>query len=641
MKCLFAVICLFALMEAPAQVRLPRLIRDSMVLQRGARIRCWGWSAPNEKVSVRFNGNSYKTKASADGKWQVWLPPMKAGGPYRMTIDASNHLTLNDVLVGDVWVCSGQSNMVHQMALHSERYASEIANANYPQIRHFWIPTITELQQPHDDLPAGSWKSANPQDVRDFSAVAYFFAKALYDKYHVPIGLINASVGGSPIQAWTSEEGLAAFPGITATIQKNKDTSYINPFHRRAPAGGNNYSKPVDKGLAGTHPWYDTAYVPTHWRPITVPGYWEDQGVRDLDGAVWYRREVEVPAFMTGLPARLVLGRIVDADVVYLNGKQVGNTTYMYPQRRYVLPAGALKPGKNLLVVRVTNNAGKGGFVPDKPYCITTGRDTIDLKGTWWYKVGEVAVPAGRPGFGGFSAQNSPTALYNAMLAPETLYTIKGILWYQGESNTGNATEYAKLMPALINDWRAKWNEGELPFLYVQLPNFSDVQYLPAESQWAATREAQVQALQVPNTGMAVTIDLGEWNDIHPDHKKEVGDRLALLAQKIAYGEKTLVASGPLYANATITGDSIVVSFTNTGSGLVTNDGEAVSEFAIAGADKKFVWAKAIIAGDKVIVWSEAVPSPKYVRYAWADNPDNPNLYNKEGLPASPFRTDQ
>jgi sialate O-acetylesterase len=227
------------------------------------------------------------------------------------------------------------------------------------------------------------------------------------------------------------------------------------------------------------------------------------------------------------------------------------------------------------------------------------------------------------------------------MLAPATMYTIKGALWYQGESNTGNPTEYAKLMPALIKDWRSKWEEGELPFLYVQLPNFSDVQYLPVESQWAATREAQLQALQVPNTGMAVTIDLGEWNDIHPDRKKEVGDRLALLAQKIAYGERTLVASGPLFESAKVTGDTIVVSFTHTGSGLITNDGEAPGEFAIAGADKKFVWAKTKIEGNKVIVWNEAIASPLYVRYAWADNPDNPNLYNQEGLPASPFRTDQ
>lgn len=628
------------LFSANAQVRLPRLIRDSMVLQRDAAINLWGWASPGEKVSVQFNGKTFQTKTGADGKWSLQMTPMKAGGPYTMKIDGSNHLVLKDVLLGDVWICSGQSNMVHQMRLHSERYANEIAAAKYPQIRHFWIPTMTDLNGPHADLPTGFWKSANPQDVLDFSAVAYFFAKDIYDRYHVPVGLINASVGGTPIEAWISEEGLKEFPSITATIQKNKDTAYVNGLVRQIAAFNNSRPQPRDKGLISSPKWFETTYVPTHWRPVTVPGYWEDQGAKDLNGIVWYRKEINVPASMTKVPAKLSLGRIVDADMVYVNGRLAGNTTYQYPQRRYALAAGDLKAGKNLLVVRVTNTGGKGGFVPDKPYYISTGNDTLDLKGTWEYKVGDVFAPQSFHG-PNFSAQNSPTALYNTMLAPATRYTIKGILWYQGESNTGNPQEYAALMPTLIKDWRNKWDEGAVPFLYVQLPNFMDVNYLPSESNWAATREAQTKALAVPNTGMAVTIDLGEWNDIHPDRKKEVGDRLALLARKIAYGEKDLVASGPLYQSSKIEGDKIILSFTNVGTGLTTNDGEALSEFAIAGADKKFVWAKTKIDGDKIIVWNDAVASPLYVRYAWADNPDNPNFYNKEGLPAAPFRTDQ
>jgi sialate O-acetylesterase len=318
----------------------------------------------------------------------------------------------------------------------------------------------------------------------------------------------------------------------------------------------------------------------------------------------------------------------------------VGNTSYQYPQRRYQIPAGILKPGKNVFVVRVINNSGKGGFVPDKPYCLIAGNDTIDLKGYWQYKVGEVFLP-GRGSGNSFSFQNQPTALYNAMVAPVTNYTIKGFLWYQGEANSSRAKEYTELQPAMIADWRNKWKEGDIPFLYVQLPNFMDVNYLPSESQWAELREAQLRSLSVPNTGMAVAIDLGEWNDIHPDRKKEVGERLALAAEKIAYGEKGIVYSGPVYQSSTINGDKIIISFTNTGSGLITNDGKELLQFAIAGVDKKFVWAKAKIEGDKVIVWNDDVSNPMYVRYAWADNPDNPNLYNKEGLPASPFRTDR
>ncbi len=622
-----------------AQVKLPQLIRDSMVLQRDTKINVWGWASTGEKVIVKFNGKTYKTTTGNDGKWMLQLTPTKAGGPYTMEITGKNKITLHDILIGDVWLCSGQSNMVHQMRLHSVRYADEIANANYPEIRQFLIPTLTDLQGPHDDLTTGSWKFANPENVLDFSAVAYFFAKDLYEKYHVPIGLINASVGGTPIEAWTSEEGLKAFPSISNTIKKNKDTAYINSIARKNLSANANMPKQEDKGFTGSTPWYDPAYVPKEWRTINIPGYWEDQGVKDLDGVVWYRKEIDVPSSMIGKPAKVFLGRIVDADFLYINGTLVGNTTYQYPQRRYTVPADLLRPGKNLFVVRVINNFGKGGFVPDKPYCLISGNDTVDLKGYWQYKVGEVFVPQNGVGGFGFVAQNQPTALYNTMVAPLINYTIKGMLWYQGEANSSRGAEYAKLQPAMIADWRSKWKEGDIPFLYVQLPGFMDYNYLPSESQWAELREAQLQSLSVPNTAMAVAIDLGEWNDIHPDRKKDVGDRLALAAEKIAYREN-IIYSGPIYQSSTIDGNKIIISFSNTGSGLITNDNEMPAEFAIAGDDKKFVWANTKIEGDKVIVWSDAVAAPKYVRYAWADDPVNPNLYNKEGLPASPFRTD-
>jgi sialate O-acetylesterase len=607
-----------------------------MILQRDAKINIWGWASKGEKINIKFDGKNFKTKAGADSKWMIQLPPMKAGGPYTMEISGSNNILLKDILFGDVWVCSGQSNMVHQMKLHAVRYADEIARANYPEIRHFCIPTLTNLQHAEGDLPTGYWKSANPTDVLEFSAVAYFFAKNIYDKYHVPIGLINASVGGTPIESWMSEEALIDFSPIASTIQKNKDTAYINSLLRRVLTNsGGNKLRQEDKGLTEAKPWYDTSYIPKEWRNINIPGYWEGQGIKDLDGIVWYRREINVPPSMTGISANVFLGRIVDADFLYINGKFVGNTTYMYPQRRYQVPTNLLKPGKNVFVVRVINNFGKGGFVSDKPYCLIAGNDTIDLKGTWQYKVGEVFTSHSGLG-GGINIPNQPTACYNAMIAPITNYTIKGFLWYQGESNTSRAEEYTKLQPAMIADWRSKWKQGNLPFLYVQLPNFMDYNYLPSESQWAEFRNAQRKCLSISNTAMAVTIDLGEWNDLHPDRKKDVGDRLALAALKLAYGEN-IVYSGPIFQSATIDGNKIIISFSNVGSGLISNDGEELSEFAISGVDKKFVWAKAKIDGDKVIVWNDNIPDPIYVRYAWADNPVNPNLYNKEGLPASPF----
>ncbi|MGW8314934.1 MAG: sialate O-acetylesterase [Bacteroidales bacterium] len=625
------------------QVTLPSLISDSMIIQRNAEVRIWGWAPAGETVRVSFNGRRYRAQTGAEGSWEVTLPPMEAGGPYTMEISGGNRIEIGNILVGDVWLCSGQSNMVHYMELHNERYADEIAEADYPDVRQFLIPTTPNLEGPQEELPPAAWKSANPEDVKRFSVVAYFFALKLHSTYGIPIGIINASVGGTPIEAWTSEEGLQAFPDLEATIEKNRDTAYVNSTNRASRTDMQEIyaSRGQDSGMEGPVKWYDSAYQPANWLPIYIPGYWEDQGVRNLDGVVWYRREIEVPTSMTGVPAKVALGRIIDADRLYINGTEVGHTTYQYPQRRYQVPAGVLKPGKNLLVVRVENNFGKGGFVPDKPYYLTAAGDTLLLSGKWDYRVGLVYRHDRFPRMG-ISAQNQPSALYNGMIAPLTDFAIRGFVWYQGESNASRPDQYRELMPALIHDWRGQWGEGTLPFLYVQLPNYMEVNYLPEESNWAKLREAQLEALKVPQTGMAVAIDLGEWNDIHPDNKKPVGDRLALAAEKVAYGEEGLVWSGPLYRSSQIDGGRIIITFDHVGSGLVSGNGEKLGHFAIAGADKKFRWGHAEIQDNNtVVVWSEEVPEPRYVRYAWADNPEFANLYNKEGLPASPFRTDQ
>ncbi|WP_153799554.1 sialate O-acetylesterase [Foetidibacter luteolus] len=629
----------FCIYESYSQLKLPRLVRDSMVLQRDVDIKLWGWAGKGQRVNLQFNKKRYQAKAGEDGKWTIMIPAMKAGGPYEITITAGNSITLHDILVGDVWLCSGQSNMVLPMERVKEKYPEEIAQASYPQVRQFFVPMLTNLVEREEDLPTGYWKSATGKDVLQFSATAYFFAKNIYDKYHVPIGLINASVGGTPIEAWMSEETLRQFPPQYSRLQQNKDTAAIGDNNRKAAAYTAALGKKQqenDEGLTAATPWYDSAYQPKGWRSINIPGYWEDQGLKDLDGIVWYRKVVDIPASFTGEPAKLMMGRIVDADHIYINGQLAGNITYQYPPRRYDLKPGTLKPGKNIITIRVVNYQGKGGFVPDKPYYLTDSKDTIDLKGGWQYKVGEVFDAPANP-VNAISLQNQPAALFNAMLAPLVGYSIKGMLWYQGESNAGNPGDYERLLPALINDWRCQWQQPQLPFLYVQLPNFMDRQFTPTESNWAIMRSAQLKALSVANTGMAVTIDLGEWNDIHPLNKKDIGYRLALAAQKVAYHENGLVYSGPVYQSCVAEGTSIVLTFTHTGSGLVSNDGGPLQQFAIAGADKKFYWAKATIKNEKVMVWNDAVPAPRYVRYAWADNPAGANLYNREGLPASPF----
>lgn len=625
---------------AVGQVRLPAIVSDGMILQRDAPLKIWGWASPGEKVTVQFNQKKYTAKTGNDGKWRVKLPAMPAdGASHTLTVKGKNTLTVNDVLLGDVWFCSGQSNMVHQMDLHDVTYARDIAEANFPHIRQFWVPNTTNLVAPAEDLPSGKWVPAIGDQVRPFSAVAYFFARALYEKYRVPTGIINASWGGTPIEAWISEEGLKSFDDIQSVLLKNKDTAYVNQTNRLA-AEANRPRPSQDLGLLSAPRWFEATYRPKGWKPINIPGYWEDQGIRNLDGVVWYRKEIDVPASMTGKEAGVWLGRIVDADELYINGHRAGGFTYMYPQRRYKLAQDVLKAGKNTIVVRVTNYGGKGGFVPDKPYCLFAGNDTLDLKGTWYYKVGEVFEPVEGPRVQAIAVHYQPAALYNAMVHPLVDYAIKGVLWYQGESNTARPEQYDTLLPALISDWRKRWENPALPIIFAQLPGFMEYNYLPVESNWARQREATLKTLKsVPYTAMTVNIDLGEWNDVHPDNKKEVGDRMALAARKLAYGED-LVYSGPIFRSARTEGNRILLSFDHTGSGLITSDGEAPAEWAIAGADKKFRWAKARIEGDRVVVWHEDIPEPKYVRYAWADNPVNPNLYNREGLPASPFRTD-
>jgi sialate O-acetylesterase len=571
---------------------------------------------------------------------------MKAGGPFTMEVKGNNSIMIKDILIGDVWFCSGQSNMVLTMERVKEKYPDDIASADYPEIRNFFIPTVSDVTSIHKDLPPGKWVSASPEKVLGIGAVTFFFARSIYNDYKVPIGIINSSVGGTPIEAWISEEGMKEFPKLFERIEDFRDTAFMNPIIRSAGIRNESSKKAFsnsrleDKGLSGPKPWYDITYVPEAWHKFWLPGYWDDQGVKGLNGVVWFRKEINVQASMTGKPAKLFLGRIVDADDVYVNGVFSGSITYQYPPRRYNLRAGLLKPGKNIIVIRVTNNAGKGGFVPDKPYYLVVGNDSIDLRGDWLCKVGQVFRPVEtgpETGIPFLTMQNEPTGLYNTMVAPLINYRIKGILWYQGEANTSKPQEYQQLLPALIADWRKKWQQGPIPFIFVQLPNFMDVQYLPSESQWAELRFGQLKSLSVLNTAMAVTIDVGEWNDIHPLEKKVVGERLSLAARKLAYGNEKIVFSGPIYKSVTKEGNRIIIEFDHNGSGLMVKGGGDLKYFALAGTDKKFVWAKAIIENNHVIVSSDEIPDPVYVRYAWADNPEGANLYNIEGLPASPF----
>lgn len=616
-----------------SQIKLPRLISDGMVLQRDIPVKIWGWAAPNEKIELSFNRKKFETTASQDGNWVITLPYQKAGGPYEMTLSASNTIVVKDVLFGDVWLCSGQSNMELPMERVKDKYKDIIANANNSEIRQFLVPDQYDFAKENTDLSSGEWKAVNPANILNFSAVAYFFANEIYTKYKVPIGLINSALGGSPAESWLSADAVKKFSEYDAEYQKFKDGTLgaqIEANDKKVSADWYSDVNRQDEGLKKQ--WSKGDLDDVDWPEMNIPGYWADHTLGKINGAVWFRKEVDL-SNVKATSAKLILGRIVDADSVYVNGNFVGTTSYMYPPRKYAFDPKFLKEGKNEIAIRVINNSGKGGFVEDKPYQLVLDKDSIDLKGAWKFKLGAAMKPLPSPTF----IRWKPVGLYNSMIAPLTNYAIKGALWYQGESSTKKPQEYGTLMETLISSWRSAWKQGDFPFLLVQLTNFMEPKTEPAESNWAALRQQQKNTLAIPNTGMAVTIDLGEWNDIHPLNKYDVGKRLALQAEKVAYGEKNIVASGPLFKSAEKKGGQLILSFTDTGSGLMIKNSDRLKGFEIAGSDGKFVWANAKIEGNKVKIWNENVDKPVKVRYAWADNPVEANLYNKENLPASPF----
>jgi sialate O-acetylesterase len=622
-----------------SQVKLPKLISDGMILQRDAQVRIWGWAAADEKIIIHFIDSTYHTTAKVNGEWEVMLSKMKAGGPYVMQIDASNSVTISDILVGDVWVCSGQSNMGLSMGSLATKYPDEIKNSENKFIRQFSVPVGFNFNGREKDFKFGKWQNADPKNVLRFTAAGYFFAKKLYEAYKIPIGLINANLGGSSAEAWISEEAIKTFPKYYEAAQRFKNPSLIEKINKSDNERVKNWNELIrqtDEGLKDPqNVWFDPKINTADWQTMNVPGYWTDTKLGNINGVVWFRREVNIPSSMIGKPAVIKLGRIFDIDSVFINGKFVGTTSSQYAQRNYKFPADIFKAGENTIVIRDISNIRHGGFVPGKQYEIVVGDDAVSLEGEWKYKIGTVVEPLEDRLFTG----KIPTGLFNGMIAPLLNYKIKGVVWYQGESNTSRAFEHFDLFKLLISDWRDNWHQGNFPFLYVQLPNFVEVNEETTQYDWAYFRESQLKALSLPNTGMAVTIDIGEFNDIHPTNKKDVGYRLALAAQKVAYGEKQIVYSGPIYKSMKIVGSKAILTFVNIGSDLVVKNNDEPKCFEICGADNKYFKAKAKIGNGNIVVQCNDVTVPVAVRYAWANNPEDANLYNKEGLPASPFRT--
>ncbi|WP_407402878.1 sialate O-acetylesterase [Chryseobacterium sp.] len=626
----FGLMGLGTMMEA--KIKLPALVSDGMVLQRDQKIKIWGKADSKERVFVQFQNKKYHTIADINGNWQILLPSHKAGGPYTMTI---NEITLKDILVGDVWLASGQSNMELPMYRVKPLYEKEFASAYNKNIRFFTVPQKYNFKQSQVDISGGKWESTSSSTIASFSAVAYFFAKNLNEKYNVPIGILHSSLGGSPIQAWMDPSTLKKYPDYLAEAEKWKSDDLIkNTESNERNLSDAWYAELNATDLGLKQNWTSNATDFSSWKTMSVPGSWEDHE-GEFEGIIWLKKEIVLPTVSNGKTAFLNLGRIKDADETYINGVKVGNVTYEYPPRWYKIPEGVLKDGRNIITVRAINGSGRGEFVVDKPYYLEMEGQKIDLKGNWKYNIGS---KMNRVAPGQTFIRWKPTGLYNAMIHPLINYNIRGTIWYQGESNTGKPQEYGDLLTTMISDWRTKFEHKDMPFIVVQLSNFMVASEQPIESNWAELRDQQRKVSQkVSNTGLVVSHDIGEWNDIHPLNKKSVGDRVALQAQKISYNEK-ITADGPVYQSAKFKKGKAILTFENG-----TDDFAKVKDlngFAIQGDNGKWVWAKAKIKGNKLIVWADEITQPKAVRYAWADNPDTANLKNTAGLPASSFTTE-
>jgi sialate O-acetylesterase len=618
-----------SILPACAEVQPNSLFSDNAVLQRDKEIPVWGTARDGEKVTVEFSGQRVFTVAK-DGKWKVLLKPKKANAtPQTMIITGDNTVTLANILVGDVWVASGQSNMERQLGPREgqkliDNWKAEAAAANYPLFHEFYVPENFAFTPVAD--ANGLWNICSPQTVKDFSAVGYFFARDVLNAEKIPIGILFTAVGGTPAESWMS----------AATLKTTADFKDVLRLQQQLISSRMSYDAELacwyaanDQGSKGN--WHAPELSLADWGTMNLPGMFEN----DFAGTIWFRKEIELPELWAGKAVILSLGAIDDADTTWVNGVRVGAMNDWRANRHYQIPAGVLKPGRNVIAVRALNISGPGGFSgrPGEMNLEISGvsqAPPISLAGQWRCREGGSAEKTPLPAQPDTGDYTQPTVLYNAMIAPLQPFPIKGVIWYQGENNVDRAKQYQTLFPLLISDWRQKWHCGEFPFLFVQIAPYRDMTPELREAQFLTLKKS-------PNTAMAVITDAGDADDIHPAKKQVPGERLALAARALAYGEK-IEYSGPLYDSMKVEGNKAMISFTHIGGGLVAGDG-VLKGFVIDSADKKFVPAHAEIEGRKVMVWSDAISKPAAVRYGW-DNVPDVNLYNKDGLPASPFRTD-
>lgn len=601
-------------------IKLPKLLGEGCVLQRGEQTRIWGWYKPQKKIVITFQEQSYEITSDVNGKFETEICCKKVGGPYCLSVKSEDgsEIVIKEVYVGDVFVCSGQSNMELPITRVREMFPDEPGNAMVHQYKVEECPVFTgEL----NDHKAAAWNQCVGMPLEETTALGYFFGDMIQKKEQVPVGIINISKGGTPVEAWMSEEALADYPEFLEVKERFAQDGYIEKLLSAQDKKENAWHELLSKKEAET----DDA----PWNILEVPGWFDKQGLENFSGLLHLKKTFEVPEELAGKSAILKMGTLVDSDCIFINGEKVGETGYCFPPRIYPIPEGLLKAGENEIFIRLECRDGKGRITPDKPcdVCFESG-EKISLRGTWEYQVRVVSEQAPTLTF----ITRQPTGMYQGMVAPCTNMTVKGAMWYQGESNEWYPESYEDLIQKMILDWRARWKQDKLPFVIIQLPACGMDNR--GDGAWAIIREAQKKADSLPEVAVTVNLDLGEYNDLHPLNKKGVAQRAYLAARKVMYQEE-IICEGPKLISYKKTADGVEFTFdTQDGQPLEIVCGDSVNEFETAKADGVFYPAKAEIEGTKVKVFGEEI---KKVRYAWKDSPLDGLLKNKEGLLTAPF----
>ena len=630
------IFCLLISQSIRAEIKLPGYFTDNMMLQRDMPIKIWGWGNRYETVTVSIHDQKVNTRCKKDGTWEIILSPIPYGGPYSLTVQGKeNSIKIENILIGDIWLCSGQSNMEWTVE-QSANSKQEVQNANYPEIRALKVPKSIK-NSPQDNFNA-QWEICSPSTVGAFSGIAYYYARALYKEVQIPIGIINASWGGTDIETWISDEAFTALP---SNVQKQYNMEVVNnleEYIRQNKGQKQAFLDAMENDPGINNQWFIPGFNTVAWEEMRVPGEWGTTPLSLIDGHVWFKYDLNLTCTEAGRPATLSLGTIDDADITWVNGTKVGNASGWDTPRIYSIPPGILKEGSNNITVRVTDNGGSGGmWGQEADIYLEIDNTRHSLAGNWKY---QMSVANADYHVLDITPNMVHSSLYNTIIHPLTPFRIKGVIWYQGENNVGAGYDYRTLFQTQIKDWRTRWGY-ELPFYWVQLANLYPEDTTPVGSSWAELRESQAMTLELPHTGQATIYDIGDAYSIHPTNKQEVGRRLSLIALHKDYGRDSLVYSGPTFQNVSFKENTAVITMNTYGSQLTIHNKYGYLEgFSIAGEDRKFVWAKAFIdANGKIIVYNENIAEPVAVRYAWSNNPAA-NLFNAQGLPAIPFRTD-